>query len=286
MNLRNRKRIYETIVKEHFGDNRQIAFLSGPRQSGKTTLAKSLASDYLNWDDSDVRAAVVAGQNETVRRYGLDRLSPDVPVVVFDELHKYPRWKGFLKGFFDLYGDRMKILATGSAKMDVYKRGGDSMMGRYFPYRMHPFSVAELIDVSLPGDLLVRPPRPIDDADWSALLEFGGFPEPFTRRNRRFSVRWSELRMEQMMVDDLRTLTKVQELEQVRIMAELLANRSLLRTALSVVILSLFLPGHFFRSLSERRVFRIACRSWFVEGWKCATANGMGIKILLSFMST
>ena len=226
MTSKNRKRIYETIIQEHFGDNRQMVFLSGPRQSGKTTLAKSLGSDYLNWDDSDVRAAVIAGQSETVRRYGLDRLSSAVPIVVFDELHKYPRWKGFLKGFFDLYGDRMKIIATGSAKMDVYKRGGDSMMGRYFPYRMHPFSVAELLDVSLPGDALVRSPRPIDDADWSSLIEFGGFPEPFTRRNRRFSVRWAELRMEQMMVDDLRTLTKVQELEQIRIMAELLANRS------------------------------------------------------------
>jgi predicted AAA+ superfamily ATPase len=221
-----RKRVYETILREHFDENRQMAFLSGPRQTGKTTLAKSFSSDYLNWDDSDVRAAVVAGQSETVRRYGLDRLSPDVPVVVFDELHKYPKWKTYLKGFFDVYGERMRIIATGSAKMDVYKRGGDSMMGRYFPYRMHPFSVAELIDVSLPGPGLVRPPRPLEDSEWSALLEFGGFPEPFTRRSARFSVRWTELRMEQMMVDDIRTLTKVQELEQIRIMAELLANRS------------------------------------------------------------
>ncbi|MBP5321199.1 MAG: ATP-binding protein [Kiritimatiellae bacterium] len=203
-----------------------MAFLSGPRQSGKTTLVKSLATDYLNWDDSDVRLAVAAGQSETVRRFALDRLSSGKPVVVFDELHKYPRWKGFLKGFFDVYGEGMKILATGSAKMDIYKRGGDSMMGRYFPYRMHPLSVAELLDVSLPGENLIRPPRPLDDEEWNSLVEFGGFPEPFTRRNRRFSLRWRDLRMDQMMLDDIRTLTQVQELEQIRILAEILARRS------------------------------------------------------------
>jgi predicted AAA+ superfamily ATPase len=226
MPIENRKRIYEAIVRDHFAENRQMVFLAGPRQAGKTTLAKMLASDYLNWDDADVRAAISAGQRETVGRFNLDRLSPEKPVVVFDEIHKYPKWKSFLKGFFDVYGEGMKILATGSAKMDIYKRGGDSMMGRYFPYRMHPLSVAELIDVSLPGEKLVRPPRPLDDAEWNALVEFGGFPEPFTRRSRRFSVRWAKLRMEQMMLDDIRTLTQVQELEQIRIMAEILAQRS------------------------------------------------------------
>ena len=226
MPIETRKRIYEAIVREHFAENRQMVFLAGPRQAGKTTLAKMLASDYLNWDDVDVRAAISAGQRETVGRFNLDRLSPEKPVVVFDEIHKYPKWKSFLKGFFDVYGDGMRILATGSARMDIFKRGGDSMMGRYFPYRMHPLSVAELIDVSLPGGELVRPPRPLDDAEWNALVEFGGFPEPFTRRSRRFSVRWAELRMEQMMLDDIRTLTQVQELEQIRVMAEILARRS------------------------------------------------------------
>ena len=226
MSNETRARIYDASIREHFAENRQMVFLSGPRQSGKTTLAKSLASDYLNWDDSGVRAAIAAGQDETVRRFRLDRLSAETPVVAFDEIHKYPKWKSFLKGFFDVYGEKMKILATGSAKMDVYKRGGDSMMGRYFPYRMHPLSVAELLDVSLPGERLIRPPRPLDDAEWSALVEYGGFPEPFTRRSRRFSVRWARLRMEQMMLDDIRTLTQVQELEQIRILAEILANRS------------------------------------------------------------
>jgi len=221
-----RKRVYDTIIREHLAENRQMVFLSGPRQSGKTTLVKSIGSDYLNWDDADVRSAIVSGQGTVIRQFGLDRLSAGKRTVVFDELHKYPRWKSFLKGFFDVYGDTFGIIATGSAKMNVYRRGGDSMMGRYFPYRMHPLSVAELIDVSIPGERLVRSPHPLPDSEWTVLVEFGGFPEPFVRRNRRFSVRWAELRMEQLMLDDIRTLTQVQELEQIRILAEILANRS------------------------------------------------------------
>ena len=83
-----RKRVYEAIVREHLAENRQMVFLSGPRQCGKTTLAESFASNYLTWDDADVRAAIVAGQAETVRRYGLDKLSSGQRVVVFDEVHK------------------------------------------------------------------------------------------------------------------------------------------------------------------------------------------------------
>lgn len=226
MKTGNRQRIYEAIIRDHLAENRQMAFIAGPRQAGKTTLAQAIGTVYLNWDDVKVRAAISAGQDEVVARFGLNRLSDAATVVVFDELHKYPRWKTFLKGFFDLYCAEMKIVATGSAKMDVYRRGGDSMMGRYFPYRMHPFSVAEIADVTLPGDKVVRKPQPIEDSDWEALCEFGGFPEPFTRRNRRFSLRWSNLRMDQLLLDDLRSLTKVQEFEQIRLMAEMLAHRS------------------------------------------------------------
>lgn len=221
-----KNRVYDTIVREHLADNRQMAFLSGPRQCGKTTLAKTLADTYLNWDDADVRAAVVAGQRATDQRFGLTALADRRRVVVFDELHKHPRWKSFLKGFFDLYGEELAVIATGSARMNVYKRGGDSLMGRYFPYRMHPLSVAELLDVSIPPESLIRPPRPLPDGEWEALLDFGGFPEPFVRRTRRFSSRWAAMRMEQLMLEDVRTLAQVHELELVRLLAEILSRRS------------------------------------------------------------
>lgn len=226
MKAKNYPRIYQTMVEEHLRAYRQMVFLSGPRQVGKTTICESIATTYLSWDDEDVRRAVQSGQRTLADRYALDSVSDGEKIVVCDEIHKYSRWKQFLKGFFDLYGRRMKIVATGSARMDVYKKGGDSMMGRYFPYRMHPLSVAELLDVSIPGDGLVRPPKRLDDAEWLALLRFGGFPDPFVNRDARFSRRWNALRFEQLMKTDMRDMTRIGELDQLAAMAELLAVRS------------------------------------------------------------
>ena len=219
-------RIYKTMVEAHLGDYRQMVFVSGPRQVGKTTISESVATTYLSWDDEDARKAIQSGQRTLASRYGLEEHSDSQRIVVFDEIHKYSRWKQFLKGFYDLYGKRFGIVATGSARMDVYKKGGDSMMGRYFPYRMHPFSVAELLDVSLPGEMLVRSPQKLADDEWNALLRFGGFPDPFVFRDVRFSRRWNALRFEQLTKTDVRDLTRIGELDQISALAEMLANRS------------------------------------------------------------
>ena len=143
-------RIYDSLLAAHLADHRQMAFVSGPRQVGKTTTCRHRADACFNWDDLDDRELILAGPRNLVGRLGLDRLSGTVPVVLFDELHKFPRWKQFLKGFFDTCADRVRIAVTGSARLDVCRRGGDSLMGRYFPYRMHPFSVAETITQELP----------------------------------------------------------------------------------------------------------------------------------------
>ena len=127
------RRIYENIVREHLGAYRQMAFLSGPRQVGKTTLAKRFATDYLNWEEKDTRRLILKGARAVGRALELDERRKSGKVLVFDEIHRFPKWKTFLKGFFDVYEASAKVLATGSARMDVYKRGGDSMMGRYFP---------------------------------------------------------------------------------------------------------------------------------------------------------
>ena len=219
-------RIYGTMMEAHLRDYRQMVFISGPRQVGKTTISESLASVYLSWDDEDVRKAIQSGQRTLAAKYGIDKPTSSRRVVVFDEIHKYSRWKQFLKGFYDIYGKSWRIVATGSARMDVYKKGGDSMMGRYFPYRMHPFSVAELIDTSLPGDGLIRKPRMLADEEWNALVRFGGFPDPFVNRDPRFSRRWNALRFEQLTKTDMRDLTRVAELDQLTALAEILGGRS------------------------------------------------------------
>lgn len=220
-------RLYENIIREHFGNYRQMAFLSGPRQVGKTTLARHFSSDYLNWEEKQTRLLILKGAKAVGSALSLDEHSVSGKILAFDEIHRYSKWKTFLKGFFDIYENSAKILATGSAKMDVYKRGGDSMMGRYFPYRVHPFSVAELLDTSIPDEkIVVRAPREIPATEWDALLTFGGFPEPFTNRQMRFLRKWQSLRMEQLLTQDVRDLTKTIELDQIDALATILANRS------------------------------------------------------------
>ena len=226
MNTRQYPRLYKTMADSHLKSYRQMVFLSGPRQVGKTTIGESLGDLYLSWDDSDARQTIQMGQRAVFDKYDLGVAAERDKTVVFDEIHKYSRWKQFLKGFYDLYGKQLRIVATGSARMDVYKKGGDSMMGRYFPYRMHPFSVAELLDVSLPGEKLVRAPRRLEDAEWNALVRFGGFPDPFSKRDTRFSHRWNSLRFDQLTTTDMRDLTKIDQLDVLASLARILSLRS------------------------------------------------------------
>ena len=226
MNTRQYPRLYKTMADSHLKSYRQMVFLSGPRQVGKTTIGESLGKLYLSWDDSAARRIIQEGQRAVFDKYGLGKATEQDATVVFDEIHKYSRWKQFIKGFYDLYGKQLRIVATGSARMDIYKKGGDSMMGRYFPYRMHPFSVAELLEVSLPGEELVRAPRCLEDADWNALLRFGGFPDPFSKRDVRFSHRWNSLRFDQLMTVDMRDLTKIGQLDVLASLARILSLRS------------------------------------------------------------
>ena len=219
-------RLYDRLLADHFVQNRQMAFVSGPRQVGKTTTCRGIADAYVNWDDMDDRERVLAGPQQVAHALGLHRLAAKPPLVVFDELHKFPRWKQFLKGFFDTYGQRVRVAVTGSSRLDVYRRGGDSLMGRYFLYHMHPFSVAETNAPDLPPAGVVRQPRPIADDDFEALWLHGGYPEPFLRRDLRFTRRWRSTRAAQLMREDVRELTGVAQLGQLGVMARLLAERS------------------------------------------------------------
>ncbi len=222
-----RKRVYDTVLAEHLRQHRQMAFITGPRQVGKTTLCRSASSEYLDWDNADHRRVILSGPAATAQRLGLDRLRQGPLVATFDEFHGFRKWKSFLKGFFDTYADQVRVLVTGSSRMDVYRRGGDSLMGRYFPYRMHPFTVAEVVALELPdANKVVRPPKRITQADFSALWEHGGFPEPFIKRDRTFTRRWSSLRRQQLLREDIRDLTRIHELGQMGVLVALLTERS------------------------------------------------------------
>jgi len=220
-----RPRLYTAILLDHLNRHRQMALVAGPRQVGKTTACRALADDYLNWDNADDRRAFLRGPASLANRLHLDRLRGQPPVVVFDELHKHAKWNTLLKGFFDTYGGMARILVTGSSRRDVFRRGGDSLMGRYLLYHMHPWSVAESIRTSLPEREL-RVPAEIPDGEWNALWEHGGFPEPFLRRDSRFSRRWRSLRRDQLSREDVRDLARIIDLGTMETLMQILAERS------------------------------------------------------------
>lgn len=219
-------RLYDAITERHLRDYRQMLFLSGPRQVGKTTTARHASDHYLNWDNPAHRKLIANGPDAVADEIGLRALRERVPIITFDEIHKHGRWKNWLKGFFDMYAEHCRVLVTGSSRLDFFRRGGDSLMGRYFHYRMHPLSVAELLAPSLPPDNLIRPPQPLPETDWQALWEHGGFPEPFLQRKPAFSRRWRDSRTQQLIREDIRDLTLVREVSQMALLAERLLHRS------------------------------------------------------------
>jgi predicted AAA+ superfamily ATPase len=218
-------RLYEHAVRAQLAGHRQMAFVAGPRQVGKTTTCRACGDCYLDWDNQDHRARILAGPAAVMELVDIDRPRAQVPVLVLDELHKYPRWKTFLKGLFDTYEGRCRLVVTGSSRLDVYRRGGDSLMGRYFLHRMHPLSVAELLTCEPPAEVL-RPPMPLADGLWRTLLEHGGFPEPFTQASASFRRRWARLRRQQLLREDLRDLTRIQDLGQLEHLSTLLDRLS------------------------------------------------------------
>ncbi len=225
------KRIYQTVLENHLAEYRQMAFLSGPRQVGKTTLSIDTVKEkyqyqYLNWDDANHRELILSGIQTIYQQYQPDLLktTDTPPIVIFDEIHKYTDWKTMLKGYFDTIQQQCKIMVTGSAKLNVYRRGGDSMMGRYFLYRIHPFSVAEILgreDFSSEITL----PKQLSSQQWENLIKFGGFPEPYLNASDNFYRKWNHLKQEQLFQEDLRDLSKVRDLSRLELLAQLLTHQ-------------------------------------------------------------
>ncbi|MBM3197914.1 MAG: ATP-binding protein [Chlamydiae bacterium] len=225
------RRLYDEIIKQHFTENSVVLFLSGPRQVGKTTSSQQAAADispsviYLNWDIEDHRALILQGQSSVIQLAQLEKLSTEKPIFIFDEIHKYDQWKNFIKGFYDAYKERIFILVTGSARLDIYKKGGDSLMGRYFSYRMHPLSVGECLGFpSFSSD--IQHPRPCDASLIRRLMEFGGFPMPYLKQDPRFSLRWQKLRHQQLFKEDIRDTSSIVDIQRLEILAKILSMQA------------------------------------------------------------
>ena len=210
-----------------------MAFLSGPRQVGKTTLAHELAklhadSLYLNWDFIKDRELILSGADQVIKKVLKQDLKSinEIPLVIFDEIHKFDQWKNYLKGYFDYTKGDIKTLVTGSAKLDIYQKGGDSLMGRYFPYHIHPLSVGELLEREyIPGKEIYSPAKLSEDS-WDNLFRYGGFPEPYFKGSDRFFVRWQQLRFRQLFEEDIKDLARVEQIKKMEVLAKLLVGQS------------------------------------------------------------
>ena len=221
------KRIYETTLKDHLDQYRQMIFVVGPRQVGKTTLCRSLFKDhsYFNWDDQGHRNILITGPDKVAEDIGVRQIRAERHAIVLDEIHKYSKWKNFIKGLFDVYGEFLKIIVTGSSRLDVFKKGGDSLMGRYFLYRLHPLSISEILRHQ-PGEKEISSPVPVPPDVFDALYRFGGFPEPYLTASERFSNKWKRLRKQQLFREDIRDFSRVQEIHQIELLADMLANQA------------------------------------------------------------
>ena len=222
-------RYIENGIEEDLAD--RMVFIGGPRQVGKTTLAIALlgrgqnesSPAYMNWDVLADRGDILAG-----------RLPPGQTRVIFDEIHKYAQWRNLMKGLFDKNRTSVSFIVTGSARLDYYRKGGDSLQGRYHYYRLHPFTMTECS-------------READDALVAQLLRFGGFPEPFLRGEARFHRRWLREHSARVIYEDLRDLEHVREVS----MLDLLLSHlpACVGSPLSINSLSKLLQVAFIREL-------------------------------------
>jgi len=198
------ERYLEKYIKNDLKE--KIILLSGPRQVGKTILSKQLipSNVYLNYDSTLDRKIIYA--QEWTR---------NVPLVIFDELHKMKKWKSWIKGIYDTEGIPPSLIVTGSARLDVYKKGGESLAGRFFPYRLHPLTVKEICKY-LNKD---------SESALDKLIKFGGFPEPYLKSNATFAKRWRRTHTDTIIREDLLDLERVRDIKSIEIMIDLLKIR-------------------------------------------------------------
>lgn len=213
----------------------KMAFVSGPRQCGKTTMAKALlkqrgVGSYYNWDEVKFRRQWTKDPASILPKTG----ARNTPLIILDELHKAKFWKRNLKGLYDTQGDEYNILVTGSARLNVYRKGSDSLMGRYYHFRLHPFSIAELIKekkFTAPDQLIQKllSQSSKTSAHMTSLLnqlfQCGPFPEPLFAANPKTLNLWQRNRIEKIIREDMRDLSRLPELSQIEMLASLLPER-------------------------------------------------------------
>jgi len=201
----------------------KMVFVGGPRQVGKTTLARELVakgfqnSGYYNWDNRNDRRQIMQSN-----------WPGNADLIILDEIHKYKNWKSFVKGEFDKLKDKYSFMVTGSARLDLYRKGGDSMLGRYHYYRLHPFTLAEIAGYkSVPKVFKEIPIKPLKEKELFYTLDrFGGFPEPLIKQNARVLRRWHNEKIDRLFREDIRDVEQVRDIVSMQLLGDLLPTRA------------------------------------------------------------
>lgn len=227
------RRSYVRIWKDLAKDKSMI-FLAGPRQVGKTTLAQIISRSfknnlYFSWDIAQHRTRLI--ENPTFFE-AVERKDSSTPLIVFDEIHKYKDWKNYLKGIYDQFHDRYQFLISGSGRLDIYQKGGDSLAGRYFLFHLWPFTIAELGKRNVKINEFLNDPLQISMRGkselkkiWSQLSELSGFPAPYLSNRLTSYRRWSNNYSLQLIREDIRDLTGIKAVGDVETLYFLLPSK-------------------------------------------------------------
>ncbi len=214
--------------------DKAMIFLSGPRQSGKTTLAKMIAASfpnslYFNWDIPEDRTRFLRDPRFFE---GVARKDASPPLIIFDEIHKYRNWKNALKGIYDADHDAYRFLVAGSGRLDVYQKGGDSLAGRYAAFHLFPLTTAEMGGGRRRFEDFRRAPLEIDmerasatRAVWEQLASLSGFPEPYLSGRETAYRRWSNIYSRQLIREDIRDLAGVKAVQDMETLYLLLPSK-------------------------------------------------------------
>jgi hypothetical protein len=242
MTMQKNSSIKRYINEIAFSDifSRQMRFIAGPRQVGKTTIAKIRLSAehcdalYYNWDKKEVRDRY-RKETDFLAKDLLNMPKPGKIWACFDEIHKMPKWKNILKDFFDTYEKKLNLIVTGSAKLDMLRRAGDSLAGRYLLFKMNPLILSETLGKGLnsimpESDALKYIEKSIaakkhEQEAMENMLKFSGFPEPLVNGNEIFSKKWHNDYLERVVKEDLRDISAIHQLEKVMDLIYLLPSK-------------------------------------------------------------
>ncbi|MBU4289234.1 MAG: ATP-binding protein [Proteobacteria bacterium] len=227
-----RRILYENIWKM-LSAHKQMVFIAGPRQAGKTTFTQILAEDfnnslYFNWDILDEKRKLIENPffYEEVHRK-----DNSMPLIIFDELHKYSNWKNYLKSVYDRDKGNYKFIVSGSGRLDMYQKGGDSLAGRYFIFYLWPFTLAELAGNNLPLEQFMSNPIEVracpneTQPAWNRLSRFSGFPDPYLGKTDQFYRIWSNTYRKQLLREDVRDLILLRNIENMEMLFSLLPSK-------------------------------------------------------------